>query len=132
MASSATSSTAVASNADSSREQAEARAAVLASLQAAGSSYDSQLQRRAADLHDNAGAIAKQEEELRKAAAALAKESAAWEKEVGRATRSLNEIGDVQNWAEMIERDLLLVEETLRLADGGAEVESASGGSTWR
>jgi len=29
----------------------------------------------------------------------------------------LKEIGDIQNWAEMIERDFLVVEETLRLVD---------------
>ena len=132
---SSTSSTAVASSGVSdgggSREQAEARAAVLASLQSAGSTYDSQLQRRAADLHANSAAISKQEDELRKQTAALAKESVKWEKEVGKATRAVNEVGDVQNWAEMIERDLLVVEETLRLAEGGEDPSSASGVNTW-
>lgn len=27
----------------------------------------------------------------------------------------MQEIGDIQNWAEMIEHDLLLIEETLRI-----------------
>ena len=73
MASTATSSTAVGS--DSSRAQAEARAAVLASLESEGSKYDSRFQRRAADLHKNAAAISKQEAEVKKQTAALAKES---------------------------------------------------------
>lgn len=130
MSSTATSSTAVAS--DSSRAQAEARAAVVASLESAGSNYDVHLQRRAADLHANATAIAKQEAEVKKQTTALAKESAKWQKEVDKATRGVNEIGDVQNWAEMMERDLLVLEETLRLAEGREPVESASGGSAWR
>ncbi|KAK4507797.1 hypothetical protein PRZ48_001532 [Zasmidium cellare] len=130
MASTATSSTAVGS--DSSRAQAEARAAVLASLESAGSNYDVKFQRRATDLHTNAAAIEKQEAELKKQASALAKESAKWQKEVDKATRGVNEIGHVQNWAEMMERDLLVLEETLRLAEGGDQLQNASGGSSWR
>ncbi|CAK3988335.1 Xanthine dehydrogenase [Lecanosticta acicola] len=129
MASTATSSTAVGS--DTSRSQAEARAAVLASLESAGSNYDNQFQRRAADLHSNAAAIAKQEAQVKTQATLLAKESCKWQKEVEKATRGVNEIGDVQNWAEMMERDLLVLEETLRLAEGSDSVESASGGSSW-
>lgn len=130
MASTATSSTAVGS--ESSRAQAEARAAVLASLESAGSNYDSKLQRRVADLHENVAAIALQESEVKKRTAALAKESMKWQKELDKTTRGLNEFGDMQNWAEMIERDFMVLEETLRLVEGGAAVESASGGSQWR
>ena len=130
MASSASSSTAVAS--ESERAQTEARAAVMASLQSAGSNHDGQFQRRAADLHANAAAIAKQEAELKKNSAALAKETAKWQKEVDKAGDGLKEFGDLQHWAESIERDLMVLEETLRLVEGREEVGSASGGSTWR
>lgn len=129
-ASTATSSTVVGS--ESSRAQAEARAAVLASLESAGSNYDIQMQRRAADLHNNAAAIAKQEVELKKQTAALAKENAVWQKELSKATKGLNQHGDLQNWAEMMERDFAVLEETLRLVEGGHEAQSASGGSQWR
>ena len=105
---------------------------MLASLESAGSNYDSQLQRRAADLHASATAISKQEAEVKKQTEALAKESAKWQKELDKATKSLNEFGDLQNWAEYMERDFLVLEETLRLVEGGPEVESASGGSQWR
>lgn len=132
MASTSGSSTAVASNPTTEREQAEARAAVLASLQSAGSAYDSQLQYRAADLHKNSAAIAQQEKELQKQVAAMAKETAKWEKEYQKADRSIREIGHVQNWAEMLEKDLMVLEETMRLVDGQEQMESASGGSTWR
>lgn len=132
MASSSTaaSSTAVASSTP--RAQEEARAAVLASLESAGLNYDGRLQQRASDIHYNATAIAKQEAEVKKQSAALAKESAKWQKELDKATKGVNEIGDVQNWAEMLERDLLVLEETLRLVEGGELPESASGGSTWK
>ncbi|KAK3045235.1 hypothetical protein LTS18_014263, partial [Coniosporium uncinatum] len=106
---------------------AEARAAVSASLASIGGSYDKDMRRRAADLHSNSAAIAKQEKELAKQTAALAKHSAQWQKMADTSTKKLNEIGDIQNWAEMIERDLLVVEETLRLAEGTAPRESASG-----
>lgn len=125
-----TSSTAVAS--EGSRTQEEARAAILASLESAGSSYDNKFTRRATDLHSNAKAIAKQEGELKLQTAALAKETAKWQKELDKATKGVKEIGDVQNWAEMMERDLMVLEETLLLAEGGERVESASGGSSWR
>ena len=131
MASTATSSTAVASS-DSSRAQAEARAAVVASLESAGSEHDSQFQRRANDLHSNAAALAKQEAEVRNKTAALAKENAKWQKELDNATKGLKPFGDQQNFAEMMERDFLILEETLRLAEGGEPAESASGGSQWR
>jgi len=130
MASTATSSTAVSS--DSSRAQAEARAAVQASLESAGSNYDARYQRRATDLHSNASAISKQEEEIKKSTALLAKETTKWQKELDKTTKGLNEFGDLQNWAEMMERDFLVLEETLRLAEGAEPVESASGGSRWR
>ena len=128
--SSATSSTAVASS--SSRAQAEARAAVLGSLGSAGSNYDNRMQRRAADLHANSNAIAKQEDQVKKNTTALTKESAKWRKELDKTTQGLKEFGDLQNFAEMMERDFLVLEETMRLVEGGQEVESASGGSQWR
>ena len=54
----------------------------------------------------------------------------------------MNEVGDIQNWAEMIERDLLVLEETVRLVDDGKaedrrneggerREENASGTSGW-
>lgn len=134
MTSSATSSTAVNTSPTRSQDEthAQARAAVLASLHSAGSNYDSQLQRRAADIHSNSAAIAKQEAEVRKNAKALSKESVKWEKEATKATKGLKEFGDVQNWAELMERDMLVLEETMRMVEGGEREESGSGGSQWR
>jgi hypothetical protein len=107
------------------RRQAEARAAVTASLTSVGASVDNEMRTRTADLHANSAAIAKQEKELAKQTAALAKQTAEWDKLLQGGTKKLNEVGDIQNWAEMIERDLLVLEETVRLVDGG---EAAGGG----
>lgn len=126
------SSTAIASPTSPTRAQTEARAAVLASLTSAGAHHDTHLQQRAADLHANALAISRQETELAQHTAALARESAKWDKEAAKATHGLKQVGDLQNWAEMLERDFLVLEETLRVVDGEDEVESGSGGSRWR
>lgn len=112
---------------DDTRRTAEARAAVTATLSSVGSAYDTDLQRRAADLHANSKAIEKQERELIKQTAGLAKQSAQWEKIIGKSTKQLNEIGDVQNWAEVMERDLLRIEETLRLVEGRPDQGNISG-----
>ena len=112
---------------DSQSRTAEARAAVTASLSSVGRSTDAELQTRAADIHANSAAIAKQEESLAKQTAALANQSTQWKKLADNSTMKLKEIGDTQNWAEMIERDLLVVEETLRLVEGHTAPDSASG-----
>lgn len=90
------------SDSEASRRTAEARAAVTASLASVGGSVDTELRTRAADLHANSEAIKKQEKELAKQTADLAKQSAQWQKLADTSTKKLNEIGDIQNWAEMI------------------------------
>ncbi|KAJ9212868.1 transcriptional regulator family: GCN5-like 1 [Paecilomyces variotii] len=103
---------------------AEARTAFTASLNSVGSNLDAELRSRAATLHSNAAALTKQENELQRATANLAKQNDQWQKVADQAREGLKEIGDVQNWAELIERDLLVVEETLRLV----EEEEGGGG----
>jgi uncharacterized protein HemX len=114
------------------RAQTEARAAVLATLSSAGASYASHLQTRAADLHANSAAIDKQQKDLAQARKGLANETAKLEKEVDKALKGMRDFGDVQNWAEMLERDFMVLEETMRLVEGRGEVERESGGSTWK
>ncbi|KAA6414893.1 MAG: Biogenesis of lysosome-related organelles complex 1 subunit 1 [Lasallia pustulata] len=90
---------------------AEARSAFTSHLSSIGSTLHSSLQTRALDIHANSAAISKQQSELSKQTAALGKQSAVYQKLADETRERLKEIGDVQNWAEMIERDLLVVEE---------------------
>jgi uncharacterized protein (DUF885 family) len=110
------------------QQQAEARAAILASLSSIGTSIDADLRTRTADLHANSKAIAKQEKELLKQTAALSKQSDQWQKLGDASTKKLNEVGDVQNWAEMLERDLLVLEETIRLVDEDEDEDEDAAG----
>ncbi|KAL9603182.1 MAG: hypothetical protein Q9219_001385 [cf. Caloplaca sp. 3 TL-2023] len=100
------------------QQTAEARAAFTASLLSAGTStVQSDLQARATDLHANSAAIDKQEQELLKQTKNLGKESDKWQKVVDDGARGVKETGDVQNWAEMLERDLCVLEDTMAMVD---------------
>ncbi|KAI7154402.1 hypothetical protein KC349_g7661 [Hortaea werneckii] len=118
------------------KAQTEARAAILATLSSAGSHYSTLSQQKAQDLHANSHAIAAQEAALAESTKELETERRKWAREAEKATKGLNRFGDLQNWAEMMERDFCVLEETLRLVEGGdgEEVgeESASGGSRWK
>ncbi|QUC16392.1 uncharacterized protein UV8b_00633 [Ustilaginoidea virens] len=96
------------------RHVAEARAAVVASI---GNLVDSQLQSRAAILHENAAALAKQERDVLRASEALRREREKLAREADGAARRVKELGNVQNWAEVLERGFLVLEETVRLAN---------------
>jgi hypothetical protein len=99
----------------------EAKAAFTASLRSAGANYDAELRERARTLHENAAALDNQEAELRRTTAELGRQNEQWEKVADTAREGLKEIGDVQNWAELIERDLLVVEEMLREVEAREE-----------
>lgn len=104
----------------SDQRTAEARTAFLASLNSIGSQGDAELQARAKDIHSSSAAIAKQEVELAKQTDLLAQQTVQYQQLADDSRGKLKEIGDVQNWAEMLERDLLVLEETIRIADEDA------------
>ncbi|OAQ79949.1 GCN5-like 1 [Purpureocillium lilacinum] len=102
----------------SERHVAEARAAVVASI---GNMLDSQLQTRASVLHDNAAALDRQERDVLAATEGLRRERERLAREADAAARKVKELGNVQNWAEVLERGFLVLEETVRLANGGSD-----------
>ncbi|KAH0562005.1 hypothetical protein GP486_003287 [Trichoglossum hirsutum] len=111
-----------------------------ASLSAVGSTLDAEIHPRIATIHSNSTALASQQADLAKQTAKLQKESVQWQKMADNSRGKLKELGDIQNWAEMIERDLLVLEETLRIAEGDGKdardansyMGEASGSSSYR
>ncbi|KZZ91418.1 GCN5-like 1 [Moelleriella libera RCEF 2490] len=110
---------------ESQRHVSEARAAIVASM---SNLVDAELQSRARILHDNAAMLDKQERQVARATDALRREREKLAREADGAARQLKEVGNVQNWAEVLERGFLVLEETARLAAArrGAGEESTS------
>ncbi|KAI1091514.1 hypothetical protein F5B19DRAFT_264659 [Rostrohypoxylon terebratum] len=110
----------------------EARAALVASM---SNMLDSELQSRASLLHSNAAALTKQEKDVVKGTEALRKENDKLEKLARDTERKIKELGNVQNWAEVLERDFLVLEETMRLvregSGSGDDSCSQCSGSSW-
>lgn len=101
----------------------EAKAAFTATLHSVGSNHEAALRDRARTLHANSAALSKQEADLATATEGLRRQNDGWAKVADSARDGLKEIGDVQNWAELIERDLMVVEEAVRLAEEREERE---------
>lgn len=104
----------------------EARDAIIASM---SNLLDHKLQIRATQLHSNSAALAKQEADVARATEGLRKETAKLERVAKDAGRKVKELGNVQNWAEVLERDLLVIEETIRLANRPRRPRGGRGGA---
>jgi hypothetical protein len=97
-----------------------------------GNQHFSSLQSRAQNLHANTAQLDKQQKDVVKATEGLKKETEKLKKWADEGQKMVKELGNVQNWAEMLERDFLVLGETIRLANGGSETGSGSGsGSEW-
>ncbi|POS71838.1 hypothetical protein DHEL01_v209765 [Diaporthe helianthi] len=105
---------------------AQARTALVASI---GNTLDHELQTRASLLHANQAAIEKQERDVEKALADLRREDDRLLKVLNNGSRQVKELGDVQNWAERLERDFLVLEETMRLVHEGVGGSGSESGS---
>lgn len=104
---------------DHQQRTAEAKTAFTASLLSVGANHDAELRSRAKTLHENSNILGKQEGDVARTTADLGKQNEQLEKVTDKARDGLKEIGDVQNWAEVIERDLLVLEETVRMVEEG-------------
>jgi len=78
-----------------------------------GTQFDGDLRDRITTIHQNAQNLEAQTRTLKNRTAALNKTTRQWSGVVESATSRLKEIGDVQNWVEMIEHDLSVIEETM-------------------
>jgi hypothetical protein len=96
-----------------------------------GQTATHEMQARAVDLHGNTKVIEKQEKTLATGVKGLAKEREKLDKVVKEGARVVKELGNVQNWAEVLERDFLVLGETIRLANGGSGSESESSWSSY-
>ena len=105
----------------STRAVSDARTAFVASM---GNLLDNELQTRAASLHQGEKIIAKQEKDVQKGREALRKENDKLMKLVKEGGDVVKMTGNVQHFAETLEREFLILEETLRLARGGGEEDS--------
>lgn len=99
------------------QQKEEALAAFTATLHSVGTTLELPLRSRAALIESNATALQRQEAELAEHTAQLAKQNEQWAGLAEDARRGLKEIGDVQNWAELIERDLLVLEEMVDVVE---------------
>ena len=95
-----------------------------------GNLLDSELQSRASNLHANASALQKQERDVVRATENLQRERQKLAREADVATRTVKELGNVQNWAEVLERGFLVLEETVRLANQDSDACSSDGSCT--
>jgi hypothetical protein len=103
---------------------AEARSAVVASI---SNLLDSELQSRATVLHSNAAALNKQERDVVRATDGLRRENDKLAKFSAEGARRVKELGNVQYWAEVLEREFLVLEETMRLVRRGSCASCGSG-----
>jgi len=92
---------------------------------------DSSLRDRASVLHSNAAAIAKQERDVAKATDALRRENDKLARVANDAAKKVKELGNVQNWAEVLESDFLAIEETIRLVREGSEGSWTGSERSW-
>ncbi|KAJ5835524.1 GCN5-like 1 [Penicillium robsamsonii] len=115
-------------NAD--QRQKEALAAFTATLHSVGTNLEAPLRDRAANIQSNAAALERQEAELAENTQRLARQNQQWVGLADETREGLKEIGDVQNWAEMIERDLLALEDMMDNVEKGGEHESENGSDT--
>lgn len=90
---------------------------------------DSELQWRASTLHSNASVLNKQAQDVQRATDGLRRENIKLAREAVAAAHKLKEIGNVQNWAEVLERDFLVIEETIRLANDDRSCSCSDCGS---
>lgn len=108
-------------------QKQEALAAFTATLHSVGTNLEMPLRDRAATIAASDVALRRQEAELAEHTAQLARQNAQWAGWADETREGLKEIGDVQNWAEIIERDLLVLEEMMDGVERGEDEDGRVG-----
>ncbi|KIW15175.1 hypothetical protein PV08_05220 [Exophiala spinifera] len=108
-------------SASSAQRTAEAKRAFTASLVAAGTSIDAELEARAKNIHSNAKALSEQEDQLRKKTIAVARDADSLEKLLKKTKPAVDSLGDLDTMLADLEADMATMEETLRLAEQSDE-----------
>lgn len=96
-------------------ERASARFA--AELVLGPRAVDAKLREKISQVHEAERLIGVQREKLSKLNRGLDKDVRAWEATSSNALSKLREAGDLQNWAEIIDGELRVIEETVRIRD---------------
>ncbi|KAL2416498.1 hypothetical protein ABEF95_012784 [Exophiala dermatitidis] len=98
---------------------AEAKDAFKAALNSVGASIDTELQSRAKNMHSNAEALTRQEDQVRKDTKALAAENDAMQKLLDKTRKEVQDfqVGEVDHLLADLDADLALIEQTLHLAE---------------
>lgn len=96
-----------------------------------GSRLDHDLQTRAQTLHANSAALAKQEKNLLTATKKLEKEVDGLKKVADMGLKELKAVGNLGNFAEVVERDMKILEETLRLVREGDDDSQSGSEGDW-
>ncbi|VVT49747.1 uncharacterized protein SAPINGB_P002423 [Magnusiomyces paraingens] len=92
-----------------------AQARLAADLAAVPVALEAPLVERITEIHANQRRICAQAEQLDSDVAALRKLNAKWRNLTTSTRNKLKDYGDVQNWAEIVDQDLRVIEETIKI-----------------
>ena len=87
--------------------------------------HTSPLTQRSEAIAAASDAITDQEKKLVRDTKKLSQQADALEKTVDRSVEQLKEMGDLQNWAEVVFRDIAVLEETMRMVEEEREVQGS-------
>jgi len=93
----------------------ESRKHLYGTIGTLGAQIDGDLRDRITTIHQNAQSLATQTRTLKDRTAVLNKTTRQWSGVAESARSRLKEIGDIQNWVEMIEHELSVIEETMEI-----------------
>ena len=116
-------------SASQAQRTAEAKAAFTDSLNSVGSSLDSDLQGRAKNIYENAKVLKKQEVELQKETKKLAKQGDEMQRVVDQAQRDIKGFDNLDALMADLDRDLAVIEDTLKLVEEGDDEEPDQAGT---